>query len=300
MSNGDFAQLFQTAVESEGDEYIAARGAILAMGEAVRPQIAVKLDATDWREQLVAQIVAGWMDHGSLFEQVTAKVRGIPERSLTLKPISKTYAPSQRARALVAMGVDVVPRLLEMLLKSKDHPGLAEMQAIMQALNAFNDSRAVLPLADLAGQDIQEPARTFALGALGKFRDPRTFATVESIFADMENSAGVRSSAAVALGLFADRRATSRLLSALQDPTEDEEVRRYAARGLGYLGDPAASDALAAMLRSEQPPEMALTLVHALSSLGGSTAIAALEETGRSHSDESIRQAAEGARRMLA
>jgi len=40
--------------------------------------------------------------------------------------------------------------------------------------------------------------------------------------------------------------------------------------------------------------------VHALSSLGGSTAIAALEETGRSHSDESIRQAAEGARRMLA
>jgi HEAT repeat protein len=301
MANGDFAQLFQTAVESEADEYMDARDALLELGEALlRERIAPKLDATDWREQMVAQILEGWLDDGALFDQVTVKVKGVPDSEEITTPINHTYSPRGRTEDLVAMGQQIVPRLLEMLMKSMEYQDTAELQTIVQTIEALEDHRAVLPLVDIASHRQLEPARVFALATLGALRDPRAFETVESAFANLQNSPGVRSAAAVALGMFADRRATPRLLATLRDPTEDGAVRRYAARGLGYLGDPAAGEVLAEMLRTEQPRPMALTLVHALSKLGGPTAIAALEETGRSHSDQSIRQAAEGARRMLA
>ena len=68
MSNGDFAQLFQTCVDRDGSDYIAARDAIRALGEAARPQIVAKLGSTDPREQLVAQILVGWLDQADLFD----------------------------------------------------------------------------------------------------------------------------------------------------------------------------------------------------------------------------------------
>jgi HEAT repeat protein len=300
MSNGEFAQLFQTCITRENREYVVARDAILAMGAAVRPQIDVKLDAVDWQEQMVAQILAAWLDNRILFGQVMSIVNGSSSEYMLVSSISGTWPPADRAGGLRALGSVVVPRLLEILLKSKETSEVAGIQAILQALNGLRDARAVMPLANLVGKQVVEPARILALGVLGTFKDARTFETVRSALANLDNSAGVRSAAAVALGLFEDRRATPALLAALRDPTENDAVRRQAARGLGYLRDPAASNALAGMLRSEQPPEMALTLVQALGKLGGSIAVAALEEAGRSHSDEGIRHAAEGARRMLA
>jgi HEAT repeat protein len=197
------------------------------------------------------------------------------------------------------MGSAIVTRLLEMLLKTKEYADIAETQAILQALNALRDERAVLPLVDLVGRRAPDPTRIFALGVLGSMRDLRSFETVQAAFANLENSAGVRSAAAVALGRFAERRATTSLMAALRDPTEDASVRRHAARGLGYLGDPAAGAALAELLRSEQPPEMALTVVQALGNLGGTSALAALEEAGRNHADAMIRRTAEQTSRSL-
>lgn len=300
MSNGEFVQLFQTCVTRETREYVVARDAVLALGAAVRPQIDAKLDAADWREQMVAQILAGWLDNRPLYEQVIKTVRGRPSSYMAADTITGTFPPADRARGLRAMGTVVVPRLLEILLKTRETVDVAETQAILQALNGFRDPRTVMALADLISGRTTEPARIFALGVLGTLKDPRTFETVQAALANVANSPAVRSAAAVALGRFEDRRATPALLAALRDPTEIEAVRRHAARGLGYLGDPTAGEALAGLLRSEQSPQMALTLVQALGKLGGPTAIAALEETGRSHGDTSIRQAADGARRMLA
>jgi HEAT repeat protein len=300
MANGDFAQQFQTCATSEGTPYLVARDAILAMGVAVRSQLDAKLDASDWREQLAAQILIGWLDNRELFEQLKKLVQGTPPRGILTSPISDTFTPSDRSRNLRALGTTIVPRLLEMLLKSKEVFAVAETQAIFQTLNALRDPRSIMPLADLVGRAAAEPARIFALGTLGTMKDPRTFQTVQSQLANQTNTAGVRASAAVALGMFEDQRATPVLLALLRDTTEADIVRRNAVRGLSQLGDPSASEALAALLRSEQPPEMALTLVQALGKLGGPTAIAALEETGRSHAEVTVRQAAEGARRTLA
>ena len=299
MADGEFSQLFQTCVEREGSAYIAARDAILALGEAVRSQIAAQLNASDWRAQLVAQILAGWLDHRTLFEQVATRVEGRPSGSGRVAPISGTFAPAQRAQSLASMGTVIVPRLLEMLLKTREYSGAAELQAILQALSALHDDRAVLPLADLVRQRAPDSARVFALGVLGAMRDARAFDAVQLAFTRLENSPAVRGAAAVALGLFGDRRATATLLAALRDPTENTGVRRHVARGLGHLADPAAGDALAGLLQSERSPEMALTVVQALGKLGGASAIAALEETGRTHADATIRRAAEEARRSL-
>ncbi len=300
MANGDFAQLFQTCVTRESTEYVVARDAIIALGAAVRPQLQAKLEAADWREQLVAQIVIGWLDNRQLFEQVTSMVQGIPSpRSLTL-PISTTFSPGDRTRGLRELGTVIVPRLLEMLVKSKETFDVAEIQTIGQTLNALRDPRSVMPLNDLVGSRTSEPARIFALGTLGTMKDPRTFQTVQSVLANQQNSSDVRAAAAVAFGMFEDRRATPVLLALLRDTTEDEAIRRHAVRGLGLVGDASASEALAGLLRGEQPEQMALTLVQALGRLGGPIAIAALEETGRSHADQGVRQAADGARRTLA
>src|SRR5918912_593517 len=157
-----------------------------------------------------------------------------------------------------------------------------------------------MPLADLIGRRAIEPARIFALGTLGTMKDPRTFATVQSALADLNNTPNLRGAAAIALGMFQDQRATPVLLALLRDTTEADVVRRGAVRGLSHSGDSSATEALAALLRTEQPPEMALTLVQALGKLGGPTAIAALEQAGTSHADPSVRQAADGARRTLA
>ena len=300
MANGDFAQQFQTCATSVGTPYLVARDAILAMGAAVRSQLEAKLDAADWHEQLAAQILLGWLDHRDAFTQVKKLVQGVPPRGLLTSPITRTVTPSNRSRSLQSMGTTIVPRLLEMILKSQETFDVGEVQAIFQTLNALRDPRSVMPLADLAGRTAAEPARIFALGTLGTLKDPRTFQTVQSVLASNSNSSGVRSAAAVALGMFEDRRATPVLLALLRDTTEDETVRRHAVRGLGHVGDPSAADALAALLGSEQPPQMALTLVQALGRLGGPTAIAALEATGRGHADPTVRQAADGARRSIA
>jgi hypothetical protein len=299
MAIGDFAQLFQSCLDREGPAYIEARDAILAMGEPVRPQLTAKLASADWHEQMIAQILAGWLAQRALYETVAANVEGLPTSGMRGEPIGGTFAPAQRVRSLTKMGNAIVPRLLELLLKTREFSGAAEFQTILQTLNSMRDERAVLPLADLAGRRGPDPARVFALGVLGSIRDPRAFDAVQSALARQENSAAVRGAAAVALGLYGDRRATATLLAALQDPTEDSSVRRHAARGLGHLGDPAAADALAALLRSEQPPEMALTVVQALGNLGGASAIAALDEAKRTHADSAIRRAADEAHRSL-
>lgn len=300
MANGDFAQLFQTCVTRESTEYVVARDAILAMGAAVRSQLEAKLDASDPREQLVAQIVLGWLDNRALFEQVKKIVQGLPSPRMLTLPVSTTFSPGDRARSLRELGTAIVPRLLEMLLKSKETFDVAEIQAIFQTLTALRDPRSVMPLADLVGRRALEPARIFALGTLGTMKDPRTFQTVQSVLASQQNSSGVRAAAAVALGMFEDVRATPVLLALLRDTTEDEAIRRYAVRGLSYVRDASATDALAGLLRSDQSPQMALTLVQALGKLGGPVAIAALDEAGRSHADPGVRQAAEGARSTLA
>jgi HEAT repeat protein len=299
MANGEFTQLFQTCVESEDDAYLTARDAILALGETVRVPLASQLNASDWRVQLAAQILAGWLDHRMLFEQVASRVEGLPSDSEQVEPISGTFTPAQRARSLASMGTVIVPRLLEILLKTKEYGDTAELQAILQALNVLRDDRAVLPLADLVGRRAPDPARVFALGVLGAMRDARAFDAVQQAFTRLENSPAVRSAAAVALGVFGDRRVTATMLASLQDPTENTSVRRHVARGLGHLGDPTAGTALAGLLQSERSPEMALTAVQALGKLGGASALAALAEAGSTHADATVRRAAEEAHRSL-
>src|SRR5262249_4463763 len=110
MAIGDFAQLFQSCLDREGPEYIEARDAILSMGESARPQLTAKLAAADWGEQMVAQILTGWLDQRALYETVAAKVEGLPASSIRGEPISGAFAPAQRVRSLAKMGNAIVPR----------------------------------------------------------------------------------------------------------------------------------------------------------------------------------------------
>jgi HEAT repeat protein len=197
------------------------------------------------------------------------------------------------------LGAAIVPRLLEMLVKTHEYHNTAEMQTILQALDMLHDERAFKPLTDLVGQRGPEPAQVFALGTLGAWQDPRAFDVIQSAFVRQENSANIRAAAAVALGRLGDARASSILVAALVDTSEDDSVRRNAARGLGYLSDPQSSAALIALLQSDQPPEFALTLVQSLGRIGGTSVQEILAQIERTGSDPTVRRAAGEAQRNL-
>jgi HEAT repeat protein len=299
MTDAEFNRLFQTCVERDGGEYRTARDAILAQAPATRAQIAAKLAATDSREQGVAQMLLGWIDQTDLWGQVLDVVRGRLTGNMGGQFLGGTMPPMGRARSLAAMGTAIVPRLLEIMLKTREYGDSAGLQAIIQAIELLRDDRTVRPLVDLVAQSRNDQARVFALAALGTLRDPQAFDAAQGVFANRANSPELRSAAAVALGRLADRRATAGILSALQDPTEHADVRRYAARALGYMGDPAATSALAALLRTDQPPEFALTIVQSLGKLGDQTALAALDAFRATTTDDTARRAADEARRTL-
>src|SRR5688500_14546681 len=109
MTDSEFKQLFQTCVERDGDEYRTARGAILAQASTTRAQIAAKLAAADWREQMVAQILVGWIDQTDLWGQVLGVVDGRMIGSMGVQPLGGTFPPFQRAESLAAMGTVIVP-----------------------------------------------------------------------------------------------------------------------------------------------------------------------------------------------
>jgi HEAT repeat protein len=300
MSDGQFEALFQQCLTQTDAAYRSARDALLALGPAAVAPVEAKAGQPDWRTQMVAGILRGWLTQRPLFERVMADARADWVGRSPGRPVAGTLSSTRRGAMLTSHGPVIVPRLLEIVTKTHEYaPANGEaLEAVMVALGYLRDQRAVLPLAELTRSSPEPGLRLLALGTLGALGDPRAFDAAQAVMADRDQSPVVRGAAAICLGQLRDRRATAALLAAAQDTSEASVLREDAVRGLGYLGDPAAAATLAAVLRAGDE-RLALAAVDALGKLGDAAAAQTLEEAARDHTQVAVRQAARDAREGL-
>lgn len=299
MANGSFESLFQTCVAETGPAYTAARDALLAMGATISQQLQERAAASDWRIAATAQILLGWITNRALFEEALAAARpALPDKSQG-RPITGTRSPTRRASILAAYGGPVVPLLLEIVMKPAVHGGGNLLQAALLALNSLRDTRAVMPLIDMAEQSSSEGLQLYTLAVLGTIGDDRAVGVAQRVFANRNRSSATRGAAAVALGQLRATGSTPGLLAAARDPNESQILRENAVHALGYMGDVSAGTALGTLLNESQDERLSLALVDALNKIGGQEAIAALERTSRTAAAATVRRAAEDAHGTL-
>ncbi|WP_235031013.1 HEAT repeat domain-containing protein [Nonomuraea solani] len=304
MTGAEFEQLFQTCVNETREPYAVARDALRDQGDEAVPPLLAKVSESsddDWLPRIVAQMVLGWIVRTDLYEQVGHILRR-PGRTAGPRPVSLVPAPTAAAVALSGLGADVVPRLIEILVKTHEWDGERESSAVMLALDYLRDRRAVMPLLDLAAPGGDARRRMLAMSTLGGLGDQAAFEVAKQALDDRGNSARLRGMAAVCLGRIGDPAAGQALRAAAAAPvarnaavtTEDLILRQSAIRAMGYLGAPGDATELKEMLDQESNVALGLELVGALTRLREPEA---LRQCGNENTV--VREAAEEAARSL-
>ena len=296
MDGGLFEASFQAAVRESGRPYLEAKQAILGMHAEALPLLKAKqAPSSDWKTRLTADILIGWLSQQALFDQCTRYVKGeLPGTP----PITGKFSVLHRARAIVRLGKDTTPRLLEMLIKTHDYANDDERAAIFGALLRIGDARAVKPLVELLQTSDDDGLRTSAAGALGSFHDPEVVKALRAVLVDKAKSAPLRASAAHSLGELKDSESLSALEKILLEKTNAFELRKAAARAIEQVGDPRATATLVQALTATNDLVLLQVIVEALGTIGDHSSLAALERMAH-HSDSHIREEARDAREKV-
>ena len=150
MTDGTFETLLATASSEHGASYLDARDKILALDprdlQAAMPELeAASTDRADWRRQLTAEMITGWIVNKETYERCTKYAGGdLPGP----RPLPG-FTAKHRAEAIVSLGDVATPRVLEMVWKIADHGDAVESSALFGALAKLQDHRAVMPMIDL-------------------------------------------------------------------------------------------------------------------------------------------------------
>lgn len=297
MTPDELERHFQICVAQRGPAYTQARDAIVGAGAQARTWLQAKTTAT-WQEQLAKDVLQGWLDQGERYTQVGTIVVSAGETDAPARPITGRLSPSKKASILASFGEGIVPRLLEMALKTGELTSHGEKSVVFTALDVLQASTSVLPLVHLASEVADYRTQELALSVLGTLGDERAYAAALAAFTDRAKVTPVRSAAAMALGRIGNREATRTIRTALEDRAEPRDVRLQAAKALGELGDPAASSALASVLRTDPESDLAmsLTVVQALGKIGDATALAALSTVRQASQNATLLAAIDAAR----
>jgi HEAT repeat protein len=268
MANGSFDTLFQNCVAETGPAYVAARDQLLALGEAAAAQLTGLTSDNDWRRATTAQILLGWLRNRPLFEEaLAASSPTLPEGSKG-RPIKGTRTPTRRANVFTSYGETIVPLLLEIVIKT----GLAgddhRLQPALLALDSLRDSRAVMPLIDLAERTDSAGLQLYTLAVLGTIGDERAADVAQRVFANRDKSSSVRGAAAVALGQLRATSSTPALLAVARDPNESQILRENAVHALGYMGDLSTGTPLSSLLDESREERISLALGVAVNKFG--------------------------------
>lgn len=297
MDRSQFETGLRDATRQTGAEYLDTRRAILDAGPAVLTFLgSTQVPATDWKTALVVAVLAGWLTRKDLFDQCTRYVEGdLPGRP----PITGKFSAIQRATTVARLGPDVVPRLLEMLIKTGEGNDAERAAAIFGSLVRIGDTRAVPPLIDLLAPPNEENTRVMAAGALGQLHDPRAAAPLRTVLANTSLSPGLRATAALSLGELRDSGSLKMLQGVLVDGAQNPEVRIGAARAIGKLGDSSVAGALSQALTTSHDLVLLQVVIETAARLGDQSSLPMLSDLASHHEDEFIREAAENAREEI-
>ncbi len=297
MASNEFDLQFQAAAQETGPVYVKARDGIVGMGQAALPLLQAKRQAGDWKSLLAADILAGWITNKDLYDRATEFIKGnLPGEP----PITGQFTPEQRAKMTAQLGRDVIPRLLEMLAKTREIGTGDDRQALFGAISTLEDPRAVPVLLDLLATSEDAELRVLAADSLGKLKDLRAAAALEAIVKAPSQSAELRGVSAIGLGQLRTPNALPLLEGILLDPSADLALRKSAARGLSRLGDTQASATLLLALDRKADLELTLVLIDTLGELGNTSCLSALGRLASSHPDRFVRESAQDARGKVA
>ncbi len=297
MQTDQFEVAFQRAVQETGVPYSRARQDILDMGtQALSVLQSKQMVSADWQTTLVSAILIGWLTRPDLFHQCAQYARGnLPGRL----PITGKFTAAQRANAIARLGPDTVPRILEMLLKTREYQNEEESAALFGALVRIGDKSAVLPLIELLHTSRDTAIKTMTAGTLGQLRDPRATPPLRDVLLDEGQPTALRATAALSLGELRDEGVLRPLQDILLEETNSVELRKAAARALEKLGNVQASRALVESLNKIEDLVLLQIVVEALGKLGDEAALEPLHNLANTHEDEFIQEAAQEAQAQI-
>lgn len=270
MASDTFSTYFPVAAARRGLSYAEAKAEILTLtgGEkdsAVKQIRAIAEGDDDWRRQLAATILLGWFERRDVFVQVGIAARGDLEGPA---PMSG-FTPAIRAKAIVGLGPDAAPRVIEMIYKTGEGPTEDERAALFDALAQFADPMSVMPMIDmLKDPATREGDREDAITVLAAVGDPRGLNEVLRTANDPDASRSLRESSISLLAFFEDPKADRTLLDILRSDFRRVEDRQAAAEGVAARRDPAMLPVIRSLLPREQDPVIRLTLVRYIGRVG--------------------------------
>ncbi|MEV0619069.1 HEAT repeat domain-containing protein [Nonomuraea sp. NPDC050404] len=233
MTVEEFEELFASCVRESGSAYVAARETILSTPDdpVVRVGLRRKASSSDPETATNAGILLGWLMHGHLYRMAASVME---DRAGTI--VGLTPAPGRLALELTALGRSIVPRLVEMLTKSREFSSPTDIRIILQALVELHDPAAIGPLLrffDTVRDDATRVPVLTALSTLGDTGDPQVTAIARRLLDDEEQKPALRGTAALCLGSLGCKEAAHTLVSLVHSP--DPELRGSSVRALKYL-----------------------------------------------------------------
>ncbi|MCC6875947.1 MAG: hypothetical protein IT378_16690 [Sandaracinaceae bacterium] len=117
MDDDELEPLFHSVEFDRGPRYVAARDALVRAGDRARPFLESHLHDPDRGRVQAAQVVLGWMDHAEEYRRCSDYLlrRELP-------PFDGTAAMYHVAETLRSMQPLIVPRLVELLIKTDEVP----------------------------------------------------------------------------------------------------------------------------------------------------------------------------------
>lgn len=297
MNTDDFEQLFQQAAAARTARYEAARSRLVNLGAEAVPLLEEKARAEDdWRSVFTATVLLGWIQTPAVYEECSRYVRGDFEMGGIGQPIGGSPGISARATKLYALGEAAVPRLVEMLLKTKEYADKTELASITEALRLFLDPATIPPLmAVLADTEEDELPRVLAAGVLGQFDDDDVRTLLVDVLTDSDNGDQLRGTAAVMLGTLGEAQAVEPLVEIAVSSGQGQALRLDALAALGELADPRAAEPLQVSVVGETDRVVQLSMINTLGKVSTAAAIPLLNDLCAREEDEDLCEAVEDA-----
>ncbi|WP_437940499.1 HEAT repeat domain-containing protein [Sorangium sp. So ce341] len=287
---------FLIAARRSGAAYRRARRELVHAGtasEAFARRAAQ--EGRHWKTRLTAQMLLGWMRGPKQCRKVAQLMRAAPEVMPPCGNVTGRWSAADRGEAIAALGSRAVPRILEILLKTREVEGPVEVEALYDALARLRDPRSVRPLLEVLRGHAAAPERALAARVLARLDDGAIFHALVRELMRSDNAGSIREACAEALSDAADARSLAPLLKVARGRCNALALRGTAVVGLAALGDTRAGPSLVRSLDLETDEELLALILQALVSVGDRTALPAMRRIAEGHPDPYLRREAQQA-----
>jgi hypothetical protein len=284
-----YETLFEEALKSDGERYLQIRSEFLAIESDDVKALESKIQDSDWKIRLQAEIFKGWLTEREKYEYIRRVANGTestlePEKYMIGKP-----PVDVSSRTLVELGSAYLPALLEIIYKETDIMTEYAFDVCSEVANVWNDPRANPVFRDLLNNHSVNPAyRESSIQTLFELNDEHLYDNLLKIFKDEKNPLELRSTSIASLGALTDDRVIPFLESILKNPEQDIELRSAAVDGLGATKNPAVIDLLVEQYYTTENDDLKESIIFALGAIEDPKVKKSLKEIQNKESDDGL------------